>query len=502
MKRFVFPYLPALQSSCSASVLVTPGSAAHKVYQWIRSQVGGNGQGERRGSKRQYSLLLLFCCLAILLPMLGACSFFSRSGKTSLNLDFAQILPQGWKAIGPWQEISIDGDSTKEYLLLFSYDNGQIGAVIYDSQIASDYVGIVDVSKTPVPTATVPLVAIPLQSFGYYRPYRLLPNYWSYIYGGDVGQGVIAEPGQENNVAAYEVGNLSDVQKTAQPATSNPGSAKLSAASQPKAELVIRGGETHLTFAWWKDVHQGYGVTQLYAPGGFRGVNWQNWQKSPTPITSISGLFPLADYRGRSLFCREVLYRRNQGTPPNGANANGDTALQQPGEASFPAIWFSHTDMGIKFCKSNIPIHPFYPEGVVLAYLLQSRPANGSAPARDLADLMTPDVTVAQVDADMNYGLLAQEKVADIETYPTIPLLPSSVETRTFAPTTAVCVELEKLAGASNPRWLMFTLRYQPPDLQQRIPDRWTVSGATLQPPPLDGNEEGYCQAILARSVP
>ncbi len=54
----------------------------------------------------------------------------------------------------------------------------------------------------------------------------------------------------------------------------------MDAPDQPQAELLIRGGDTHLTFVWWRDAMYGYGVTQLAAEGGFRGVDWEAWSRS------------------------------------------------------------------------------------------------------------------------------------------------------------------------------------------------------------------------------
>ena len=66
-----------------------------------------------------------------------------------------------------WQSINIDGDDAPEYLLFFTYDNDQVGAVIYDEQIGSTQT----TSPTPVP--------VPNQPSGLYVPYRLEPDYWA-----------------------------------------------------------------------------------------------------------------------------------------------------------------------------------------------------------------------------------------------------------------------------------------------------------------------------------
>ena len=62
------------------------------------------------------------------------------------------MLPAGWQAVGTWQEVNIDADGSVEYLLFFSFDQGQVGAAIFDTQIASDVVGMVDLSAAPAET--------------------------------------------------------------------------------------------------------------------------------------------------------------------------------------------------------------------------------------------------------------------------------------------------------------------------------------------------------------
>ena len=106
------------------------------------------------------------------------------------------------------------------------------------------------------------LAPVALQPFGYYKPYRLLPSYWAYTFGGGMGQGFVAPPGQGASVVPVVV-------------TADGGNG-------PPVELVLRGGTTHLTFVWWKNQAEGYGVTQLYAPGGFEGINWDNWARPPS----------------------------------------------------------------------------------------------------------------------------------------------------------------------------------------------------------------------------
>ncbi len=424
--------------------------------------------------------------------MLSAgCQFTSRQARPQpLELDFTQVLPAGWQAVGAWQEVNIDADDSVEYLLFFSFDQGQVGAAIFDPQIASDVVGLVDLSAAPAETPAVTLQSVPLQPFGSFRPYRLLPSNWSYVYGGAGGQGVVALPKDRERVLAVQIGSGGRQEE----------SANRAASEQLPAELLIRGGDTHLTFVWWRDALYGYGVTQLAAEGGFRGVDWEAWSREPTPITEIAGLYPLTDYRARSLLCRETLYRRipagesSEDAPAEAAadETTGDEA------AGLPVIAFRGQDRGIKFCREPAPAHPYYPEGAALAYLSLAAVESRSAEQETAwKELLTPDADAGQIAADAGVALLRNERVEDIATHPTVPALPGNLQSGAFAPTTVVCVELAQQADPKFRRWVVLTLRYQPPDLERGLPERWTVSGAAQAPPPPVSPPASYCESIL-----
>ena len=416
------------------------------------------------------------------LLLTAGCSLFTSKSEAPLQLDFSQALPAGWKAIGTWQEVNIDGDDAVEYLLLFAYDQGQVGAAIYDSQISPDLVGVVDVSATPAPTATVELVPVPLQPFGYYKPYRLLPSFWSYSYGGDIGHGFLACPEDASRTLVTQVTRADGDQIEA-------GSDEGETAPHPSSELLIRGGDTHLTFVWWRGPLYGYGITQLAAEGGFRGVDWEKWGKAPAPIERISGLYPLTDYRARSLLCREIQYTRN-------LTGTRDVSVA----SELPVIAFSEQDRGIDFCREPVPAHPFYPEGVVMAYLdLAAAGGSGDSDEQALARLLTPGVEPKRIESEAALSQLSQEMINDIATFVTVPAVPSRVQSGEFLPTTSVCVEMAENADPSRRRWVVFTLRYQPPDLESRLPDRWTISGAAEMPSPAAPLPASYCASILTQ---
>ncbi len=415
----------------------------------------------------------------------ASCRFTRAERAQPLDLDFTQVLPAGWAAAGAWQEVNLDGDADVEYLLLFTFDQGQVGAAIFDSQIASDVVGVVSASATPAATPEMALYPVPLQPFGYFRPYRLLPSYWSYTYGGAAGQGVVAMPRDKENLLAIQVGGPAPAE-----------SADRQAPVQPAAELVIRGGDTHLTFVWWRNAQYGYGVTQLAAEGGFRGVDWATWQKNPLPIEEIAGLYPLTDYRARSLVCREIHYQRR---PPLSTGSEEAAGSAEAG-GELPVIAFDEEDRGLTFCLEPAPAHPYYPEGVALAYLLAAAQGEGEGAGQTVSDaLLTPGTDAAQLAADVGVNLLAGERVEDVAAHVTAPTLPANLQNGASAPTTAVCVELAQRADPRYRRWLVFTLRYQPPDMESGLPDRWTISGASPVPAPPASLQTPYCEAILAQ---
>lgn len=485
---------------------------------------------------------------SLLVAGCGLDNFFASEPEVPLELDYNRVLPEGWRPIEQWHEVNIDGDADTEYLLLFTYDSGQVGAVIYDQQVSTDLVG----STLPDPVAGEEGgPRLPLQAFGYYRPYLLLPSNWDFTYGGAVSHGFIAHPQDAGNV----------VVSTAVRGQNNFASmlgmddVPEDEVIHPAAELVIQGGTTHLTFVWWKNRQEGYGVTQLYAPGGFRGINWADWRATPQPIDRISGLFPLADYRARSLLCRETEYRRvgigiengaatgavdgesenlvspidslepsptleaeDRGDgaagaadappvlPENGVDADTESA----DESQTPSIAFASQDLGVRFCTPSLPPHPFYPEGVTMAYLVHAMESDGNAaqdPARER--LVTAGVGTGLLDETLNVQTLGAERVNDIQSFATVPVSSEAVHNGVFVPTTSVCVELAQLENPNQRRWLLFTLRYHAPDMEARTPDRWTISGISEQPPPVDAGASmqesgevgahngGYCQVIL-----
>jgi hypothetical protein len=133
---------------------------------------------------------------------------------------------------------------------------------------------------------------------------------------------------------------------------------------------------------------------------------------------------------------------------------------------------------------------------VVLAYLRWPR-----ADRTGLINLLTPGTTLAQLDAESAAERWPMERITDIATYPTVPLTQGAGE-NALSPTTAVCVEFAESSNPNLRRWLVYTLRFQPADSQQRLPERWTVSGAFTEPAPMEPPPSGYCTTVLNRNAP
>lgn len=384
---------------------------------------------------------LSFCrllCLGVGLLLLSSCRVLPQSEQeVAVEVVSNSQLPGGWELVGDLYPVSLDSDTDNENLAFFSFDSGQIGAFIIEGDPAT--------SISP--------------------PDFLLPRYFDDL--NALGQGIIAAPRTPANLIRVEQVS----------------------GSSPTRELVIVADETHLTIAWWKGAGLGYGVTQLFAAGGFN-MDWDGWQREPRPITSIMGYTPLTDYRARSNICRVVQYTRRTDLPSN-----------------IPAVIFHAQPQGLHFCGSVIPTHPFSPEGVVLAYLLGARVGDGA-----LSNLLTPETTLAQVDAESAYERLRIEHIVDVATYPSVPMSQAQVSTiqeqgGAASPTTTVCVEFSEIANATLRRWVVYTLRFQPADSTQRLPDRWTVSGARSEPIPMqtfpaEASPTGYCEIVLQRNAP
>jgi hypothetical protein len=289
------------------------------------------------------------------------------------------------------------------------------------------------------------------------NPYAVLPSYWQ-----GAGQGFIAAPGLQDSIAVHQVAYVS-VAEGDQPARPD--------------TLILRGANNYLTFAWWKNVIDGYGVSQIYAPGGFEGIDWATWQSQPEPIFSITGSAPL---NNRSLFCRKTRYDLAEPA------AIDPLAYRQ-------AIHYLAVDLGLYFCQGS-PAHPFYPEGVVLAYLTDASKRiallvdalrNDPAAQTQFTQIINPDDVVL---------------VDDVKGYADIPVSFVDSTAADAQLQTTVCAEvvLERAADPTQTekRWLLFTLQHQPPQLDPPTPDRLFIANVNAIPAPGEGVELNCSQII------
>ena len=409
-----------------------------------------HGAGSRRWLKR-----LLLC-----LPLLAAsCAAAQQNEAAALPLTDA--LPASWVALRDVQEVNIDGDGATEYLLFFIYDpiggtapstsrfffrntpqpRGPIGAVIYDAQVITGTTTSERVSPDRPTNALV--------------PYAILPSYRR-----GAGQGFIAEPAQSDAVAAYPVSYraLGQVVGTTTSAAAD--------------TLVFLGGETYLTFAWWQTRADGYGVTQLYAPGGFEsalysGFNWEAWRDNPQPIQQIIGVHPLHD---RNLLCRRFRYDLDRAT----SGASGPPADGR-------SIRYQRSDLGLYFCDGT-PAHPFYPEGVVLAYLLAGNVAlldSPDAPAGALPwlqELVTND-KIVRVDDLVSYATLT----------PAAPVNGAPPDTMTVCALVTLQPATDTADSNTQTQGLLFTLRHQPAGFQPPTSDQLFIQTVETIAAPVGG---------------
>jgi hypothetical protein len=324
-------------------------------------------------------------------------------------------------------------------------------------------------------------------------PYSLLPSYRP-----ETGQGFIAEPAQREAIDVYPV----RFQRTA---TTTAADGDEQEVVRPNDALAILGGTTYLTWVWWQPQQDSYGITQLYAPGHFEAAlfqpyNWESWRAAPAPIREIIAVHPLHD---RSLLCRRQHYL-----------LVAPTAELLATDAPLERVAYRAIDLGLHFCN-GVPTAPFYPEAVVLAYLL-----GGEQTLWDQENLAAP--TLAQHEQ-----LIARNdilRIEDLASYKTIPGTGSNANGQgTLSASTTVCAAILLPASYADPntptvalsdvtpgiipgtnggsaitqeangqtlysrRWLLFTLRHEPPQREPAMPDRLYLTNVQVLPVPTDG---------------
>ena len=389
-------------------------------------------------------------CLLCVILLLGACT--PPEPSPELNIDLGMILPEEWQAVSSWDSINIDADADQEFLLFYRYDasttadgetiSGPIGAVIYDPQTPigmpedSD-----DSARPPAP---------------WLQPYALLPNYWQ-----GAGYGFVAPPRQTGRPDWIVVTRKEDSEIENQYfevlAQQMPVSSGGQAAGEtpadlpPHDELIVYGGRspiggpTYISVFWWSTLSEGYGSTQISAPGGLHIEKWDGSADS-SPIRTVRARYPQYD---RSLLCKESRFHRR---------LDSDTS---PG-AYRAAIYYQEGPRKLTFCY-GIPQAPFYPEAVVLAYLLQP---NRNAQLLIEATRQTIPRTLGEfawVDA--------------LQYMPTIPTFAGQADTSRTITTTIWASLIYQTGGELESRLYAFTLEHIPSDLSSRTTDQWRIIG-------------------------
>lgn len=390
-----------------------------------------------------------------MLLLLSGCTPPEPSAE--LNIDLGMILPEEWEAVSTWESINIDADSEQEYLLFYRYDasttadgegiSGPIGAVIYDSQTP---IGMPeeseDSSRPPAP---------------WLQPYALLPNYWQ-----GSGFGFVAPPRQSGRpdwtVVTREDARETDNRYFEVLAQQMPASASGQAVGEAPDELPAHdelivyggaspiGGPTYISVFWWSTLSEGYGSTQISAPGG---LNVEKWDGAPnsSPMRTVRARYPQYD---RSLLCKESRFERQ-------------LDLDLTSEGAFrSAIYYEEGPRKLIFCY-GIPQSPFYPEAVVLAYLLQ--------PDRN-EQLLFEEArqTVPRTLGEFSW-------VDALQYMATIPTFAGQAATSRRITTTVWASLIYGEESNVESRLYAFTLEHVPSDLSSRTTDQWRIVGVERQ---------------------
>ncbi|MEZ4712418.1 MAG: hypothetical protein R3A44_34835 [Caldilineaceae bacterium] len=361
--------------------------------------------------------------LVPLLCLLTACN--ARQHGPNLSQPIDTLLPADWKHTGAWYDVDMDDDGTNEYLLFITYDGiaisgssqaqiGPIGALMLDTAPRPPAPTVETVSDTVTVTVAADDQTLTPDEV---RLYRVLPGYWP-----GQGQGFIAGPGEEGNIIVTPVTSI----------VSDP------AGRVPNAtlkEIAIFAGDTRMTVIWLRSPELGYGVTQVYGPGGLlRLADEPEFANIVEPITTLWADTPLND---RNMLCLRSRYDRviRLAEPPALPFSN------------FDAVSYIESPEGIKFCH-GAPRHPYYPEGVVLAYM-----ENPQAQEH----LLFPDLSLDSKTTVAN----TVQALWSGDTPPRVDALlgyqwwpPVLVEGQAYIET-AVCTTVESLTG---PQSLLFRL--------------------------------------------
>jgi len=395
-----------------------------------------------------------------------------RNAADTQGPQVLSTMPQGWTPLitersglfnrggtTAWTQINIDNDLTPEYLLYFAYDNGQVGAIIYDQQAGATASN----SPTPIPA--------PNQPAGQYVSYQVEPSFWTRSDAPDT-VGFIAPPNTPVSALRIEQVQRFGAGDSSQAGTANPDPGENVPATN---ELILYGGPTVITVLWWRNAFNGYGVAQMQASGGLL-PQARAAGDVLRPLEQVVGETPLSGLLARSVLCSETRFTRtNTGEPAD---------IVQPVYQS--AVRYVESSGGIVFCD-GAPASPYYPEGVVLAYL---RPAPAGAteavapsPALLWSGLDPTQQATLAAGVDLNGPDVAGSPpliVRDLRARASIPLPADFRSTAGGSITTNVCAEVVSEDGLTLRR-LLFDLVYEP--VQESggliLPERFGIARIT-----------------------
>src|SRR6476620_3815795 len=91
----------------------------------------------REACRKMKMLLSVYLWVWVGFLLLGGCSLLPPSKSEQAQATHERVLPEGWESISDWQPVNLDDDKEDENLLLFQFDNGQVGALILDGDPAT-----------------------------------------------------------------------------------------------------------------------------------------------------------------------------------------------------------------------------------------------------------------------------------------------------------------------------------------------------------------------------
>ncbi len=205
--------------------------------------------------------------LLLIVPLfVVSCSSLLPERGTTLPIRLKDILPADWQPVGEPITVNVDGDDPPEWLLFFRYDEGPIGAVIYDAQSNASPDSISE--------------RLPLQPTAFLVPYVLLPNTEK-----DRGLGYIGDDRAESREVDGDLDGRAET-------------------------LLLRGYwngvVTRLTMAWWISPAEGYGIAHVMGDGGIEFEDKEFWQKEDQRLKAVITRHRQND---RNNFCLAKRYR-------------------------------------------------------------------------------------------------------------------------------------------------------------------------------------------------